>query len=246
MFDAAAATGASPAEPSGEVAGPPEAFAHPLLALMPERLQARLRECGQVRELRAGERLAGRPVVGFVQQGALALVEERVGVSVEMHGAGSIFGWETCLSVAVAPPAFLAVLPTRWIEAPSLALNELMGEAWMEHVFARHALDRLARIQADAACNAVHQVPQRAADWIQALCRIAGPELRTTQAILARALGVQRTSVNAAMKLLERDGAVRLSRGRLLVLDPDRLAHSACGCRSASRQGRAPPSLAAP
>lgn len=230
MFDASASVGARPPQPSWIAEGPADVVDHPLLALMPERAQTHFRLYGKLREIEAGERLNGRAVIGFVQQGALAMVDARSSVGVELHGAGSSFGWETCLSAAVAPPQFLAVLRTRWIEVPSEALTDLMGRTWVEHVFARHALDRLARIQAEAACNAVHQVPQRAAKWIQRLYRIAGPEVRTTQAILAQALGVQRTSVNAAMKTLERDRAVRLSRGRLLVTDAERLARCACGC----------------
>ena len=102
-------------------------------------------------------------------------------------------------------------------------LSDLMGQAWVEHVFARHALDRLSRVQAEAACNAVHQVPHRTANWIRRLYETSGPELRTTQSILAQAMGVQRTSVNAAVKALERDGALKLSRGRMIVTDPARL-----------------------
>lgn len=105
-----------------------------------------------------------------------------------------------------------------------------MDEAWLEHVFARHALDHLTRLQSEAACNAVHAVPARIANRLRRLCLLTGPQVRTTQSVIAQSMGVQRTSVNAAMKALERDGAFRLGRGRIEVLDLDRLATAACGC----------------
>lgn len=59
---------------------------------------------------------------------------------------------------------------------------------------------------------------------------LAGPEVRTTQSVIAQSMGVQRTSVNAAMESLEHDGTVRLGRGRIEVLHLDGLGTAACGC----------------
>lgn len=197
---------------------------------MPDEVQDLIRTRGVVRIVRAGDCTDGRAAVGFVLEGALAAFDRKNMACVGLHGRGSMFGWETSLASAFYPVRFLPLLDTRWIEAPAAELADLMGQVWVEHVFARHALDRLTRVQAEAACNAVHQVPHRTANWIRRLYDISGPELRTTQAIIAQAMGVQRTSVNAAVKALERDGAVKLSRGRLAVTDPARLHRFACGC----------------
>jgi CRP-like cAMP-binding protein len=203
---------------------------HPVLRLMPDEVRALIRERGQARSLAVGETATGGAAVGFVLEGALGAFDKQNIACVGLHGRGAMFGWEASLASSFVPVRFLPLLDTRWVEAPAEDLADLMGRVWIEHVFARHALDRLTRVQAEAACNAVHQVPQRAANWVLRLYRIAGPELRTTQAILAQAMGVQRTSVNAAVKALERDGAVRLSRSRLIVTDPAKLERFACGC----------------
>lgn len=201
-----------------------------VLRLMPDKVQDLIRQKGQSRSLRAGEGVDGRAAIGFVTEGALGAFDRKNIACVGLHGRGSMFGWEASLASAFVPVRLLPMLDTRWIETPAEDLADLMGQTWIEHVFARHALDRLARIQAEAACNAVHQVPHRTANWVLRLYQIQGAELRTTQAILAQAMGVQRTSINAAVKALERDGAVRLSRGRLIVTDPARLEGFACGC----------------
>jgi len=203
---------------------------HPVLRLMPDEVQGLIRDRGRLRSLAAGECATTGATVGFVVDGAVAAFDRKNIACVSLHGRGSMFGWETSLTSSVYPTRFLAMLGSQWIEAPAEDLTDLMGQTWVEHVFARHALDRLVRVQAEAACNAVHQVPQRTANWIFRLYQMAGRELRTTQAVLAQAMGVQRTSVNAAVKALERDGAVILSRGRLVVTDAERLERFACGC----------------
>lgn len=230
MFDASSPASAPLAQPVRIDDRAQAVLDHPVLRLMPDEVQDLIRDRGQSRSLQAGECAAGRAAIGFVLEGALGAFDRKNIACVGLHGRGSMFGWETSLASAFVPVRFLPMLDTRWIEAPAEDLADLMGQAWVEHVFARHALDRLARVQAEAACNAVHQVPHRTANWVLRLYQIAGPELRTTQAILAQAMGVQRTSVNAAVKALERDGAVRLSRGRLIVTDPARLERFACGC----------------
>lgn len=230
MYDAASALVVSSGDPISEDHRPQSVPDHPVLRLMPDEVQDLIRRKGQMRSGRPGDRIEGRAAVGFVLDGALGAFDRRNLACVDLHGRGAMFGWEAVLASNVHPAGFLALVDTRWIEAPAADLADLMGQGWVEHVFSRHALDRLSRAQAEAACNAVHQVPHRAANWIRRLYEIGGPNLRTTQAILAQALGVQRTSVNAAVKALERDGALKLSRGRMTVTDPARLYRFACGC----------------
>lgn len=230
MYDAASALAVSSGDPISEDHRPQGVRDHPVLRLMPDEVQDLVRQKGQMRSGRAGESLEGRTAVGFVLDGALAAFDRKNMACVGLHGRGAMFGWEASLASAFYPVRFLPLIDTHWIEAPAAELSDLMGQAWVEHVFARHALDRLSRVQAEAACNAVHQVPHRTANWIRRLYETSGPELRTTQSILAQAMGVQRTSVNAAVKALERDGALKLSRGRMIVTDPARLHRFACGC----------------
>jgi CRP-like cAMP-binding protein len=193
MLDAISYAGDRPAESSQDEGIARAVLDHPVLRLMPDEVQDLIRERGQSRSLRAGECATGRAAIGFVMEGALAAFDRRNIACVGLHGRGSMFGWEASLASTFVPAQFLPMLDTRWIEAPAEDLANLMGRTWVEHVFARHALDRLTRIQAEAACNAVHQVPHRTAKWVLRLYQIAGSELRTTQAILAQAMGVQRT-----------------------------------------------------
>ena len=202
---------------------------HPVLQLLPQAACAVAHDHGTLRQCAPGEIVDLSDRIGFVVQGYLATFDANGLACVAHYAPGAMFGLETALTPG-ASVRLLGMVESVWIDLPASSLSREMGLQWVEHVFARHALGRLTRLQADAACNAVHQIPQRLANLIRRLHTAEGREIRTTQTILGQALGVQRTSVNAALKVLERDGALRLGRGRLIVLDPGKLGRFACGC----------------
>jgi CRP-like cAMP-binding protein len=203
---------------------------HAVLRLMPDRAKDLVRQYGRSRRMDCGDQYPGPTGVTFVTTGALAAFDRRSLACVGLFGPGAAFGWDRALTSRDHPVPLLALVDVAWIELEGDHLASAMDPVWLEHVFARHALDRLERLEADAACNAVHPIPHRTANWIRRLAILTGPELRTTQGLIARTMGVQRTSAHAAVKALERDGAIRLFRGRIRVTDPARLARFACGC----------------
>ena len=91
------------------------------------------------------------------------------------------------------------------------------------------------------ACNALHSVEARLCrSVLEALDRSHdGRHLPVTQEALAEMLGVQRTTVTAALAQLQAAGAVRGSRGVLEVIDREALERAACCCRDTLRMARA-------
>lgn len=100
----------------------------------------------------------------------------------------------------------------------------------------RTALDACAaRLQGElrrtVACAAGHRLDGRLATWIVRCRERSGAEvLAVRQEELADALGVQRTSVNAAAQALQLAGALRTGRGRIMVTDEPVLRRRACSC----------------
>jgi CRP-like cAMP-binding protein len=90
------------------------------------------------------------------------------------------------------------------------------------------------------ACNALHAVQSRLArSVLEALERSQdGRILPITQEGLAQMLGVQRTTVTAAMAGLQGQGVLRISRGVLEVLDRGALERDACCCRETVQAAR--------
>jgi len=85
----------------------------------------------------------------------------------------------------------------------------------------------------NVACNALHSVENRLARTLLDACDKCGSlKLPITQASLSQLLGVQRTTIAAAVSSLQRSGYLRGSRGGgLEVLDYERLERAACSCR---------------
>lgn len=91
------------------------------------------------------------------------------------------------------------------------------------------------------ACNALHSVEARLSrSLLEALERSRdGRVLPVTQEALSEMLGVQRTTVTAAIAQLQSSGALRGSRGLVEVLDPGALEATACVCREVLQAARA-------
>lgn len=91
------------------------------------------------------------------------------------------------------------------------------------------------------ACNALHPVDARLSRSIlEALERSRDNRaLPVTQETLAQMLGVQRTTITAAISQLQAAGALRSARGVIEVLEPLALEAAACCCRDTLRTARA-------
>ncbi len=82
-----------------------------------------------------------------------------------------------------------------------------------------------------AACNRHHSIEQQLCRWLLlSLDRLSTFELTMTQELIANMLGVRREGVTEAAGNLQRAGIIRYSRGRITVLDRDRLEENVCEC----------------
>ncbi|CAN7218232.1 Crp/Fnr family transcriptional regulator [Phenylobacterium sp. LjRoot219] len=91
------------------------------------------------------------------------------------------------------------------------------------------------------ACNALHAVEARLCRTIlEALERSCDGShtLPATQEALAQMLGVQRTTVTAAVSALQAAGALRTARGQVEVLELRVIEQAACPCREALKAAR--------
>jgi CRP-like cAMP-binding protein len=81
------------------------------------------------------------------------------------------------------------------------------------------------------ACNRLHEVEARLARWLLMLQdRIQDDVLLITQEFLAEMLGSRRTTVTMAAGALQRIGLIEYQRGRVHILDRERLEGAACEC----------------
>jgi len=114
------------------------------------------------------------------------------------------------------------------------ALEEAKGRSsFIANIFCRYSDYLLAQVQQSVACNTFHSIQQRAARWLLTAQDRAGDRIALTQEALAALLGVQRTTVNAVASSLQDEGLITVRRGRVLVMDRDRLKKASCECYAA-------------
>jgi CRP-like cAMP-binding protein len=80
-------------------------------------------------------------------------------------------------------------------------------------------------------CNRMHSVDERLARWLLSSAdRMESDSLNLTQEFLAQMLGAQRSTVTVAAGAMQRDGLIGYSRGKIQLLDREKLEATTCEC----------------
>ena len=91
--------------------------------------------------------------------------------------------------------------------------------------------DFVAQILQVVECSHLHTVKQRCARWLlNAQDCAVSEELLITQERLADLLGVRRATINPLLVELRHEGSIGYSRGKLIIMDRQRLTDAACEC----------------
>jgi CRP-like cAMP-binding protein len=100
----------------------------------------------------------------------------------------------------------------------------------------RYTQALIAQVAQTALCNRYHSIDQQfCRRLLLGLDRSATDELVMTQEALAHLLGVRREGVTAAAQKLLQAGVIRYHRGRIAVLDRQRLEQHSCECYAVAR-----------
>ena len=89
----------------------------------------------------------------------------------------------------------------------------------------------LTQVSQSAACNRQHNIEERLARWLLSVqdC-VLHNELPLTQEFIANMLGTRRSGVTVAAGILQQAGMIRYSRGKISILDQEKLEETACEC----------------
>jgi CRP-like cAMP-binding protein len=105
------------------------------------------------------------------------------------------------------------------------------------NLISRYTETLWAEAQQTAACNAIHAASSRVCRrLLQTADLIGSDELPLTQEYLADMLGVRRTTVTLLAQELQKRGAIKYSRGKIVLLDRDALEANSCECYDAIKQ----------
>ncbi len=109
--------------------------------------------------------------------------------------------------------------------------SEFARGGGLHEVLLRYTHALMAQISQTAVCYRHHTVEQQLCRWLLlSLDRLPSNQLDMTQELIANMLGVRREGVTEAAGRLQEAGLIRYSRGRITVLDREKLESKACEC----------------
>jgi len=123
------------------------------------------------------------------------------------------------------------------VAAPALRIDAgalqqvLPATPYFATLLTRYALVQSMQLAQTAACNRLHNLEQRLARWLlMSQDRVSSNVLPYTQDLLAAMLGTDRPSVSVAVGELQAKGSIQHGRGRVDIIDRNRLEESSCEC----------------
>src|SRR6202521_4401276 len=115
--------------------------------------------------------------------------------------------------------------------------DEFHRNGEMQILLLRYTQGLITQMSQTAVCNRHHTVDQQLCRWLLlSLDRLTSNELIMTQELIANMLGVRREGVTEAAGRLHKAGIIEHHRGRIIVLDRDRLEKRTCECYAVVRK----------
>jgi len=143
-----------------------------------------------------------------------------------MVGIALFMGGETMPSRAVVQSAGYA-----YRFKGSLLKSEFELGGPLQHLLLRYTQSLITQMAQTAVCNRRHTIEQQLGRrLLLSLDRLQSNELVMTQELMANILGVRREGVTAAAGHLQAAGLIHYNRGRITVLDRQRLEARVCEC----------------
>jgi len=197
-------------------------------------------------ELRQGEPVmrAGRAVdqVLFPRTGVISLIVsmDETAVEVGMIGSEGILGSAATGGAGLAMNDATVQIAGMAYGVPRVRFVEALGRSKrLREEVARIDAGLLAQAQQAAACTASHSAQARVCRWLLELRDRCGSDVvPLTQGFLAHMVGVQRTTVTLVASKLQTAGIIRCRRGKVRILDGEKLENAACACYGRMRELR--------
>lgn len=173
--------------------------------------------------------------VYFPQGGMVSLLsvtEQGHTVEVGFTGFEGLVGLPALLGRNEMPYQALVQVAAEGFRAEAATIWQLFKANGVFHdVVLRYAYVILKQISQTCVCNHFHTIEARLCRWLTVMCERSGNRhLTLTQEFLSHMLGVQRTSVGMIAHNLQQKGIISYRRGRIEIIDFERMRLSACEC----------------
>lgn len=171
------------------------------------------------------------PTSAVVALGLETVAGESVNVAL-VGREGALGAFEACGSRQTYTRAVVQVAGVVWRMSAASYRDLFTSSDELRRGVHKYMEILVAESRQSTACNALHSVESRLARALLEVSEKARSlKLPVTQDSLSHLLGVQRTTVAAAVSALQRQGLIRSGRGVIEVLRQEGLGDVACSCR---------------
>lgn len=175
------------------------------------------------------------PITGVIS--VLATTQNGTAVEIGTVGNEGMAGLPAFLGATRSPgQAFQQIAGESYrLEADALHEHTANGEA-LTKILRRYTQAFFVQVAQSAACNRLHPAEERLARWLLTCQdRVGSPDFDLTHEFLGQMLGVRRATVTVIAGMLQEAGIIRYRRGRVSIVDRERLEEASCECYSIVR-----------
>lgn len=179
----------------------------------------------------------GAPILGgyFVNTGmisCLTVMKNGDSVEVGLLGREGFAGLPILLNISQSSALINVQVTGDAFRINADALQKLLPDLPMlERLLSRFTYLQALQAQQIAACNRLHEVDERLARWLlMTQDRVRLKILPLTHDLLGGMLGTRRSSVTVAAGILQRAGILDYRRGKVHILNRQKLEEAACEC----------------
>jgi CRP-like cAMP-binding protein len=160
------------------------------------------------------------------------VMEDGQAVEVATTGNEGMSGLPIYLGADRSPARVFCQVPGAAMRMEAGAFREEVGRGGpLNDLIRRFSQAVLNQISQTSACNRLHSIEQRLCRWLlMTRDRVGSDHFPLTQEFLAIMLGVKRPSVTVVASAFQKAGVIRYVRGKVEILDGERLESSACEC----------------
>jgi CRP-like cAMP-binding protein len=179
----------------------------------------------------------GAPIKGgyFVNTGlisCLTVMQNGDSIEVGLLGSEGFAGLPILLNIVHSSARLTVQISGEALRINADALHQILPELPMlERLLSRFTYLQALQAQQIAACNRLHEVDERLARWLlMTQDRVPLEILPLTHDLLAGMLGTRRSSVTVAAGILQKAGIIDYRRGKVHILNRQKLEEAACEC----------------
>ena len=170
------------------------------------------------------------PNTGVISQ--ITIMEDGEPIELWTVGNEGMVGLPIALGIIQSASRALVQVPSSGLRlAATKLVDEMSRDTPMRKLILRYAALSLCQVSQAVACNGLHSVRRRCCRWLlMTHDRVEGDEFPMTHEFLAQMLGVRRASVTTVLTPLQKAGLIRSRRGKISVVDRERLEENSCEC----------------